>query len=56
MTDGVKVREGLSNRKWRELLGRYIFGLQEQGECTVRESLFLDLGLIGATVVFLLFL
>ena len=23
------VREQLSNRNWRELLGRYIFGLQE---------------------------
>ena len=22
-------KERLSNRKWRELLGRYIFGLQE---------------------------
>jgi hypothetical protein len=26
---GVKVMERLSNRKWRELLGRDIFGLQE---------------------------
>lgn len=26
---GVKVMERLSNRKWRELFGRYIFGLQE---------------------------
>jgi hypothetical protein len=26
---GVKVMERLSNRKWCELLGRYIFGLQE---------------------------
>jgi hypothetical protein len=26
---GVKVMERLSNRKWRELLGRYIFGTQE---------------------------
>jgi hypothetical protein len=25
----VKVWERLSIRKWRELLGRYIFGLQE---------------------------
>jgi hypothetical protein len=27
----VKVMERLSNQKWRELLGRYIFGLQETG-------------------------
>jgi len=26
---GVKVMERLSNRKWSELLGRYIFGTQE---------------------------
>ena len=26
---GVKVVERLSNRKWRELLGRYIIGSQE---------------------------
>ena len=26
---GVKVMERLSNRKWRELLGRYIFGTKE---------------------------
>jgi hypothetical protein len=26
---GVKVMERLSNRKWRELLGRYIFGTIE---------------------------
>ena len=26
---GVKVMERLLNRKWCELLGRYIFGLQE---------------------------
>jgi hypothetical protein len=25
------MMERLSNRKWRELLGRYIFGLQETG-------------------------
>jgi hypothetical protein len=24
-----EMMERLSNRKWRELLGRYIFGLQE---------------------------
>jgi hypothetical protein len=23
------IMERLSNRKWREMLGRYIFGLQE---------------------------
>ena len=26
---GVKVRDRLSYRKWRELLGRYIFGTKE---------------------------
>jgi len=26
---GVKEMERLSNRKWSELLGRYIFGVQE---------------------------
>jgi hypothetical protein len=26
---GVKVMARLSNRKWRELLGRYIFGTKE---------------------------
>jgi len=26
---GVKVMERLSNRNWRELLGRYIFGTKE---------------------------
>ena len=26
---GVKVMERLSNRKWRELLGQYIFRIQE---------------------------
>jgi hypothetical protein len=26
---GVKEMERLSNRKWRELLGRYIFGTKE---------------------------
>jgi hypothetical protein len=25
------MMERLSNRKWRELLGRYIFGLKETG-------------------------
>jgi hypothetical protein len=25
----VKLQEWLSNRKWRELLGRYIFGTKE---------------------------
>jgi hypothetical protein len=25
----VKVMERLSNRKWRELLGRYIYGKKE---------------------------
>lgn len=36
----------------RELLGRYSYGLQEQGERTVRERLLLGLGLVGAAMVF----
>ena len=32
--------------------GRYIFGVQEQGERTVRERLLLGLGLVGAAMVF----
>jgi len=32
--------------------GRYLFGVQEQGERTVRARLLLGLGLVGAAMVF----
>lgn len=32
MTVGNGMMERLSNRKWRELLGRYIFGLNDKDE------------------------
>ena len=43
---------GVRDRKYRELLGQYIFGLQEKGERKVRERLLVGLGLVGAAMVF----